>query len=794
MHFVMAASKYLTLFVLCLVSQMAMAQSVKSPAEYLNFETGSRFSYFFEIDDYTNYLIQQKPCIFSKIKYGQTPEGRPLYLIIRSSEQNLKKLEELRQKHLSNSDDQKLISWLSFNIHGDEASGSEAALNLLYQLANSNSFLDQLIIIDPCLNPDGRERYVNHINPKIPLIDTFDKRDILYTSAWPGGRYNHYLADLNRDWCWSVQVETQQRMELFRSWKPHLHADFHEMEPDRSYFFPPAAEPVHEFLPDFQIKEAKVIGHKLESLFNKKGWDYFSEKEFDLLYPGYADSYAMFTGAIGLTLEQGGSGEAGVSFIKSNGDTLTLKERIGKHVTVALEILKTTEENKESIIQAYQLFQKNTTTEGHYLIKSDDTAYRNEILELLKRNAIQYSFLNQTLAANTLDIQRQSRAEQIFKPGDIIIPLKQSNSLLLRSIFENHHSHPDFKTYDISSWAVPILFHTSVYKTVLENLHSSSEDPLKTTLSHAPILSFSYSTLAAAKLIFTALKNNLEVFVDKGESTRVFIKNPLEGSDIPDQLVSLAQNTLTEYQSLSLKEWRQIKALKELTPLALPKIAVVFDELNKEDALGDLLLYLESGLKIPFSRIPFSIFSEGQLENYTTVIISDGRFRDLNLKEDAIKRWIADGGRLILLEGALEVGQQLKTGELNRKNLDEIFYSKLKNDPVSLIQGCSFDIIMPRQSFLSSGLSGNARLILNDIPRFEVPFSRTSFPAFTDSRHLIDGYAGENALKMMDQSLIFGTSYFGNGVVVQSAINPLFRNLLMDGQLIMANALIMPIK
>src|SRR5690606_12305586 len=109
-----------------------------------------------------------------------------------------------------------------------------------------------IVILDPCLNPDGYERYVHWYNQRKgyqpnPAPYAWEHRE-----PWPGGRYNHYLFDLNRDWAWQSQKESQERLLFYQQWMPHLHADFHEMNAASSYYFPPAARPFHQDITSWQ--------------------------------------------------------------------------------------------------------------------------------------------------------------------------------------------------------------------------------------------------------------------------------------------------------------------------------------------------------------------------------------------------------------------------------------------------------------------------------------------------------------------------------------------------------------
>ena len=110
---------------------------------------------------------------------------------------------------------------MSYSVHGNETSSAETSLLTAYYLvANQNEetakFLKEaVILIDPSENPDGRDRAANWYNSYKsypPVADGLDKE---HQEQWPGGRGNHYLNNLNRDWLNLSQIESINRVEFF---------------------------------------------------------------------------------------------------------------------------------------------------------------------------------------------------------------------------------------------------------------------------------------------------------------------------------------------------------------------------------------------------------------------------------------------------------------------------------------------------------------------------------------------------------------------------------------------------
>ena len=252
--------KRISLSLLCLsIACLAFAQQIQSPTEFLGYKLGSQFTPHFRVIDYFKYVSGVSKNV-KLLQYGSTNEGRPLVAMFIASGENIGRLEEIRDHNLSLAGlgtsntplkDAPVIVWLSYNVHGNEPSSSEAAMQALYELsspANKRTqpwFKNTVVVIDPCLNPDGRERYINYYNSVKGSVPNADPASREHSEPWPGGRVNHYYFDLNRDWAWQTQKETRARVALFNQWLPQVHVDFHEQGYNAPYYFAPAAEPFH---------------------------------------------------------------------------------------------------------------------------------------------------------------------------------------------------------------------------------------------------------------------------------------------------------------------------------------------------------------------------------------------------------------------------------------------------------------------------------------------------------------------------------------------------------------------
>ena len=282
---------------------------LKSPEEFLGYKIGTRYTPHWKLVSYFQHVAQAVPSMVKMQQYGETNEHRPLYLAYISVAENISNIENIRQNNIRLAnlsldkaapvENTPVVVWLSYNVHGNETSSSEAALLTLYELVDPKNtqtkewMKNTLIIMDPCVNPDGRDRYVNWFNSVVgtrynPNPDAREHRE-----PWPGGRTNHYNFDLNRDWAWQTQVESQQRMKEYNQWMPQVHVDFHEQGINNPYYFAPAAEPYHEVITKWQRDFQVTIGKNHAKYFDKEGWLYFTRERFDLFYPSYGDTYPV---------------------------------------------------------------------------------------------------------------------------------------------------------------------------------------------------------------------------------------------------------------------------------------------------------------------------------------------------------------------------------------------------------------------------------------------------------------------------------------------------------------------
>jgi len=345
-------------------------EAVPAPAEVLGFEIGERPVRYHEMVQYLEAVAASSPRV-QLYEYGATYEDRILYYTVVSSEANLENLDSIRSginrladpRTIRNSAganplimNTPLISWLMYSIHGDELSSTDAALQVLYQLAAgtdsiTDSLLENIVIcMDPLQNPDGRERYLAQMQQWGSREPNSDGQSIQHTGEWPWGRGNHFLFDLNRDWFLMVNRESRARVQTVAEWNPQLVVDAHEMGGYDTYLFPPGREPINRNI-NARIRQKWIARFARDhaAAFDRHGWSYYTKEWMDDWYPGYGDSWARYFDAAGILYEQ--AGVDGTKLQRPDGTVLTYRESVQHHFVSSLTTLNTAMENRQELLQ-----------------------------------------------------------------------------------------------------------------------------------------------------------------------------------------------------------------------------------------------------------------------------------------------------------------------------------------------------------------------------------------------------------------------------------------------------------
>ena len=812
-----------TLIVLMVLTGTLYSQSIQSPSEFLGYEIGTRFTRHHKVVAYFKYVST----ILGNVKlekYGETNENRPLYITFISSQENINNLENIRKENLSqtgitagNVANKKAIVWLSYNVHGNEASSTEAAMLTLYELiTNKKDWLENtLVILDPCINPDGRDRYVNWFNQVRSTPYNVDQNAKEHSEPWPGGRPNHYLFDLNRDWAWVTQVESEQRIAIYNKWMPHIHVDFHEQGMNSPYYFAPAAEPLHEIITDWQRAFQTQIGKNHARYFDKEGWLYFTKESFDLLYPSYGDTYPTYMGAIGMTYEQAGNGRAGLGIQTDEGEILTLKDRAIHHMTTGLSTVEISSKNAEKLnIEFKKFFDNSNLNYKSYVLKNENEDKMKRLKKLLDTHEIRYENAQKgSVKGYNYGSQKVDKFD--VNNTDLVVHTNQPKGKMVKVLFEPNAKLADSLTYDITAWSLPYAhgLKAIVSKSSVNSSKNTNTDLSKNTVDASAYAYLSkWNSIDDATFLGALLQHNIvprfaeKEFSANGKSfekgTLIILRNDNRNSSFDTKLIEIAnthQRNLTAI-STGFSQSGVDFGSSAVKPINKQKIAVISGKATSSLSFGEVWHFFETQLEYPITNINSSDFSNTDINTYDVLILPSGYYSEmLNKKTLAkVKKWTRAGGTLIAIGNALQSFADTDDFSLKTKKTEEkedsisdnlTPFSERERESVSdLITGSIFKSTLDNSHPLAFGYGKNY---------FSLKLSGTSYNYLKEGYNVgyfneiaknVSGYAGSKARKEVPKSLLFGEEPMGSGSIVYMVDNVLFRSFWENGKLFVANA------
>jgi hypothetical protein len=664
----------------------AQAQTApRSPAEVLGHALGEHFTDAGEVHRYSVMLAESSPRVNYR-QYGITPERRPLYQLVIAREDHLQRLDqilsanaELTRAGTTEARARQIVAgnpaiiYFSYGVHGNESSSSEAAMWTAWDLARGApevaGVLDSLVvIIDPVANPDGRDRYVNWYRTAVGSQPNPDPQSREHREPWPGGRFNHYLFDLNRDWAWATQPETRARLATWWEYNPQVHVDFHEMSPQSTYFFFPAAAPVNPIYPEHVMAWARRFGEANARAFDQFGWPYFTGESYDLLYPGYGDSWPSLHGAIGMTYEQAGGGSAGLAFERAAGDTLTLLHRATQHRTAGHATLRAAAAGKSNLVLGFTQAHRTAGT-GHpdVLLLPDDRGRAAALVEHLNGQGIE---VEQAGAAFRVAASAYPGFEgrRDFPAGTYRVRMRQPRGRLAATLLQPETELRAEYSYDISAWSLPYAYGVEAHQTRSQAAGAwrDAQVGTPTGLAAVPGAGFGYlisATEAGSAGVLRFLQRGGNVHVLRRSATFEGREWPAGSWFLPairnDQLEQVAAEAGLEGLVVPVRSGLAEGGIDlgsaNAAAVRLPRIALVGGDGVTATSYGAHWFFLEQRLGLNFSQLLAADLPRIDLSRYDVIVVPDAAGRAFPEEtRDALRGWVERGGRLVAIGGGAE--------------------------------------------------------------------------------------------------------------------------------------------
>ncbi|MFN3300390.1 MAG: M14 family metallopeptidase, partial [Sediminibacterium sp.] len=480
-----------------LPKNVAYNSAIPTPANIIGHEVGEWHVTHDRLVQYAKTIDQASDRMVLR-PLGLTNEGRQQLALIITAPENHQRLEQIRQQHLAlsnpdksgalNTDDMPVVVWMGYSIHGNESSGANAALLAMYYLAAAQgSAVDELlkntvIILDPSFNPDGLNRFASWVNMHKSFTPVADPNAREFNEVWPGGRFNHYWFDLNRDWLPAQHKESRNRLALYHQWKPNILTDHHEMGSNSSFFFQPGVPSrVNPNTPPKNQELTAAIGNYHAQYLDSIGSMYFTKEGYDDFYYGKGSTYPDINGAVGILFEQASS--RGHLQETENG-LLSFPFTIRNQFTTTLSTLAAANGLRKQMLNYQRSFFKETIKEAeNFPVKAfvfgdaQDKAKTNIFIEMLLRHEVDIYPLQSEMAIEG----------KTFKPGSaFVIPTAQKQFKIIKTVFEKTFNYKDSLFYDVTAWTMPLAFglpYAEIKTPVtISNAKLVSIDPLKSTI------------------------------------------------------------------------------------------------------------------------------------------------------------------------------------------------------------------------------------------------------------------------------------------------------------------------
>lgn len=811
--------------------------SIPTPLEVLGHRFGERHTFHWEMDRFIHTIDKVSDRIEVR-SYGKTYQGRELSTIIICSPENMERLEDIRTANLKLTDPRKIsqdeanriaawmpsIVWLGYNIHGNEASGMEAAIRTVYQLAAGTDDVTQKIlknvvcIVDPCQNPDGHDRFVHHVRSVVTLKSHPEPQDVEHSRPWPGGRTNHYLFDLNRDFFLKTQIESKQRARVYHEWMPHVFADLHEMGSNSTYFFSPPMTPYNEFVKPELSKWWKIIADANARAFDHFGWGYYTRESFDAFYPGYGTSYPSINGAVGMTYEQASA--RSVSIERDDGSVLTLREAAWHHFTTSMATLRVVAERREEKVRDFYTFFATALKEAKtdpmkeiILLPSDPhiTAklIGNLLTEKVEIRRATGSFTNRRATS----YMTKKAGSKTFPAGAYIISLDQPQGILIKALLgpesplseefieeeerrKKNRERGHF--YDVTAWSMPLTFGVEAYWTgevsrVNAEAVTSAPEFAGTikggTAKQVYLVPF--STLAASKLLNRLLAEDYRVRIAQKPFTingtewpegTLVVRVNRNPETLHERIAELAQELGVDVTAVhhGLVEEGIDLGSGNIPPVKKPRIALLTESPVASYSYGAIHYLFEREFDLPFTRI--SAKNLFNLKDFNVAVMPSGNYRSLlsasQLEE--FKKWIRSGGTVVAVAGATQwlVEDTLKISKvklLNEMVDPEDKEKKIKPDRTP---GAIVKVNLDSRSFLSYGCpSSVAALVRSD--RIYLPYKdyeRKNVGVYAPLEELcLSGFIWPKTEKYLAEMGYLFLEAFGRGKLIMFTEDPNFR-------------------
>ncbi len=819
-----------------LPNDVTYSSTVPTPEQVIGHHVGEWHVTHDRLVNYMKAIAAANPDRVKLELMGTTYETRPQVMLIFSAKKNLDNLEQIRTQHLQlsdpsasaslNTENMLAVVWIGHSIHGNESSGVNASLLSAYYLAAAqgkkiDDLLEHTIILfDPSFNPDGMQRFSTWVNQHKSKNLVTDPNSREFNEVWPGGRFNHYWFDLNRDWLPGVHAESQNRLKKFQAWRPNILTDHHEQGSNASFFFQPGVPArVNPLTPQKNQELTAKIATFHAKFLDKIGSLYFTKENYDDFYYGKGSTYPDVQGCIGILFEQASS--RGHAQQTTNG-ILRFPFTIRNQFTTTLSTLEAAGTMRVELLNYQRDFYKMTSQEGAaaaskawVIGETNDKARTMHFIEMLLRHKIEVYELNSPLQEDNVRFEKGSA---------YIIPSNQPQYRLLRGIFDKTLTYKDSLFYDITAWTMPLAFglpyaelSAAKYTAgVKGNRVDSVRMPVgsikgnKTNYAYA----FEWNELYAPRMLYELADNGIlgKVAGKPFEATTEQGKKKFNYGTI---IIPVSLQKTDEEKLFSLLKASAEKNGVDVYPLATgmsvegvdlgsasfintskPVIGMLVGTGVTPTDAGEVWHLLDQRFNIPVSQLEIGTFNRAEISKYNTLVMVSGNYSELS--KEKLKAWVQNGGTLICMEDAVQWAAQNGITNITFKKVAAAidstaaltYASKFDREGSQLNYGGIFRAGIDLTHPLFYGYQHPYIDLFKAGKTFpEKSKNPYATPATYGNTPLQSGYISKENYAAIKNSAAVVVSTVGTGRVISIADNPNFRAFWLGGTKLMMNAL-----
>lgn len=801
--------------------------AIPTPAQYLGYETGEWHVTHDQLTGYMRALDAASDRV-SLQEYGRSHEQRPLICLTITAPANHARLTDIRRERQEmirsassfkkDLRDMPGVNYMGYSIHGNEPSGSNAALLMAYYLAAAQTqevqqlLDDQIILLDPCFNPDGLQRFACWANSRKSVQMTPDPMGDEFNEPWPRGRYNHYWFDLNRDWLVVQQPESRGRVALFQEWHPNVLTDHHEMGSNNTFFFQPGVPTrVNPFTPPRNQALTARIGQYHADILSENGIAFFTGENFDDFYYGKGSTYPDVQGCVGILFEQASS--RGSAQETENG-LLTFPFTIRNQVFVSFSTLKAVQAMRTELNEYLRDFYRTAVEDaqkdeikGWVMGNQANDRPVQALVAVLRRHGIEVREVRE----NTM-----AEGKKFYGGHAFYVPAVQPQYRLVKSIFTRQTQFQDSIFYDISAWTLPDAFGVEWAavrskdwngQLVSEGGAISPRTRIAPVVNSQPVYAYVVpSTDSELPGIMTRLfKEGLRVKV----ATKAFeaggqtfqagsLVLPLEGTMQSDTAFQARLQRTAGQQAFPL--------YNGLTPngpdlgsdhfsvVRLPKVLLLTGEGVQPEQAGSVWHLLDTRYGLPVTLLDVGRLNRADISKYNVLVMTDGSYSQLSVEK--VKKFLEDGGTVVAVGGGSL--RWLKTNNLAAIEFKNAptepsgrrAYDQMEEDRAAFrLPGAIFEAHIDRSHPLCFGYERDRiPVFLGDAVFLESGKNPYSTPVFMTENALLAGYIHPRQKALTANAAAVVVYGYGKGRVVGFAIDPNFRAFWYGTNRLFANA------